>query len=236
MPRRLRPAPDPVVRRKVVEAIHRDRERDNETASEVAAWWESLEWGLQQARHDQPNHRPIERELLLAWVSRIKRYNFPLLSPEVNSASDLSVAARDKYWSERLKEREQIWAEIWELAGFLWGQQQLPRLREVSGNIWNDDFLKDLRERGVPPGDALEAVKSLIPTTRGRRITKRQLAVKALQMKKTKGWSWPRVYREVCDCGQPTHGSVCQVRLKSAVKIVKHALDKYGIKTPTGPA
>jgi hypothetical protein len=236
MPRRRNSAPNPEVRRKVVEAIHRDLERDYETAPEMKERLDSLERGLQRARSDQPSHRPIERELLLAYVSRVRRYNFPLLSPDGDSVSDVSLEAREKYWNERSSEREQIWEEIWNLAGLLWGQQQARTMRGVSDRIWNDEFLRDLRERGVPPGEALETVKSLIPPAPGRPLTKRPLAVKALQLKITRDWSWPRVTREVCNCGQSTHGPVCQDRLKKEVKIVKEALSKYGIEIPTRPA
>src|ERR1022692_3243493 len=104
MPRRPNSAPDPEVRRKVMEAIRRDLERDYETAPETKERLDSLERGLQQARGDQPNHRPIERELLLAYISRVRSYNFPLLLPDGDSVSDVSLAAREKYWRERPNE------------------------------------------------------------------------------------------------------------------------------------
>jgi hypothetical protein len=233
MSRKPRSAPDPEVRRKVVVAIHRDLERDYENALQGPEKLEMLERVLLKARSDQPNHRPIERELFLAYLCRLRRYNFPPAA-DGGSAPAASLAARENYWRERRDECEQVSKEIRELAGLIWGEQAVfRRMIELSDKIWSDEFWSGLRKLDVAPRDILGTIDSLIPPALGRPITKQPLAVKALQSKLARNLSWPQVTRQVCDCGNLTHGPLCQDRLKKEVKAVERILSKYGIHVPS---
>ena len=82
----------------------------------------------------------------------------------------------------------------------------------------------------------LEIVKNLEIAQRkphGRPATKRHLAVLALDMWLTNPKAaWPRVTREVCNCGQQIHGQVCEEQLRQQVNDLKAVLQKMGIPLP----
>ena len=216
---------DAVFREKVLEAIRRDLERDLENLPQDVQRLNTLEALLLRARRDQPNYRPVERELWLAYLARKKRYASSLISPghELGASPSVEVGKESAG-----AEREQLWTETRELEGLLWGEGR-PRSREIAHRIWSDEFWKELRESGVFPQDAVPALNFLAPRAVGRPITKRPLAVKALQLKMAKSLSLGQLTREVCDCGKEQHDLGCQDRLKKEMKSVTKILAKYGI-------
>jgi hypothetical protein len=137
--RKRRQAPDPEIRRKVSSAIRRDLERDLKDAPQSIETLNAYEAFLLQARREHPNHRPIERELPLAYFSRLKRYNRSRTLEADAVGTDLPDQA--------MRERNRLWAEIWELAGLLWGEEAGLRRRKLVDRALSNEFWKDLFTR-----------------------------------------------------------------------------------------
>jgi hypothetical protein len=65
---------------------------------------------------------------------------------------------------------------------------------------------------------------------RGRPVTRRLTAVRALQLCIDKNWTLSRITREVCDCGNATHEDRCQQRIRQSMSGLKKLLIRCGIK------
>jgi hypothetical protein len=91
-----------------------------------------------------------------------------------------------------------------------------------------------LLAEGLSPLEIIEDLQIAQQTPRGRPATKRHLAVVALDMWLTNpSFSWARVTREVCNCGEQKHGRACQERLRQQVNDLRSALRRLGIEEPT---
>lgn len=87
---------------------------------------------------------------------------------------------------------------------------------------------------GLSPHETVENLRIAEQKTRGRRATKRHLGLIALDMWLTNpNLSWPRVVRQVCNCGKQTHGPACQEQLRQQVNDLRAALRALGITEPT---
>jgi hypothetical protein len=63
---------------------------------------------------------------------------------------------------------------------------------------------------------------------RGRAITKRQLAVKALEMRLAKPrMSWPQLANQICPCGSTEHSRECSERIRISTIELQKFLSKY---------
>jgi hypothetical protein len=97
-----------------------------------------------------------------------------------------------------------------------------------------------LLSNGMDFGDVEEAVKSARSRLRGAPVTRRQAAVKALDMRRLKpSLSWMQVTRKCCDCEEQSHNNSCMQVLRQEVMALEKVLQRYDIhprKAQTKPA
>jgi hypothetical protein len=211
MTKKRRPASDPDVRRKVLEAMRNDVARDQQHTTTELAKLEELERFFLHARSDLPAHRPIEREILLVYINRRKRL-IEVVGQGGNSALQDDV----------LKEIEQ-------LEGYLWGPEWGEKKRQALDQIWGSEFWSDLQTTGVPIPGAVRVIASLMPPQQGRPVSKRTVAVQALQMQLT-GKTWREITEALCECGKAKHTASCHGAMRQSVAKLKRALAAYGIE------
>ena len=126
---------------------------------------------------------------------------------------------------------EQLYEDAKELAEWLF-----PPLSMLSDSERNQTlqtaqahFLKE----GFSPLETLENLRDAQARPHGRPANKRHLAVTALDM-----WlmnprlSWALVTRDICNCGEGTHGRDCQERLRQQVNDLRALLRKLSIQEP----
>jgi hypothetical protein len=101
------------------------------------------------------------------------------------------------------------------------------------------DHQSDLREIQqildylTPKGAGIKARlpgELAIPTRagqKGRRVTRRHTALRALQMKQDTNLTWKEITREVCDCPKRPHDKHCEQAVRQSVIGLKKLLSKY---------
>jgi hypothetical protein len=67
---------------------------------------------------------------------------------------------------------------------------------------------------------------------RGRPVTRRLTAVRALQMQIDNSWKLKKVTSKVCDCAKATHDTYCEQQLRQSIVKLEKLLRKCGV----GPA
>ena len=88
-------------------------------------------------------------------------------------------------------------------------------------------------QEGFRASDALDFGRQLQKKPRKRPVTKRQVAVSALELRlsDTTKWTWNRLAQKFCTCGAP-HEFRCQDNLRREVRHLQSLLRKYSIAVP----
>lgn len=100
-------------------------------------------------------------------------------------------------------------------------EEQVDRAAEyLLRNQYPMDFVREVLKRG---GRGF----------RGRPVSKRGLAIKALEARMgDPHLSWSKLARRYCDCGEKSHGFKCRDRIRKNVGQLKRILAKYNIQLP----
>ena len=160
--------------------------------------------------------RPIYSALLEAELHRLDKVFDGSLIKRMNNIRDEDDA------KAFLKECRILIKEGEEILAWLFPQQPSSfesaltfvmalQSRNISQDIW-----KSLLERAGK-------------RSRGRPISKRQIAIKALEMKMSdpKKWSNMKLAQKFCDCGKSKHDAGCNERLRHNIINLKKVIKKY---------
>ena len=115
----------------------------------------------------------------------------------------------------KLEELKALREELAELAGWLfprpWSQSELLLLLP--------EFDFSLEERA-------EIAEQPMP--KGAPPKMRDVGMTALDLKEQRKWTWRRISREICPCGEP-HTRGCTERVRQAAMTAQGVFDRYGV-------
>jgi hypothetical protein len=120
--------------------------------------------------------------------------------------------------------------------------QSLRNVREIAGWINPSTSARSFEEgmqiarrisdAGLPSEWAQDVVKRIGRKKAGRPATKRQIAIRAKEMRlrDAKRWKWSELTAELCDCGKDfnDHDIRCQDNLRREVLHLEKTLRKFG--------
>lgn len=100
------------------------------------------------------------------------------------------------------------------------------------GKTSSEDALKitnALKEAGAPKDIWMNVIKRADKRRKGRPITKRQIAVKALELKLSDPdkWSYQKLAQRLCNCEKSNHDNSCSQSLRQTMLQLKKVLKKY---------
>jgi len=106
-----------------------------------------------------------------------------------------------------------------------WIRPNTPAL-SVAATLQMADLL---RKSGCSENEAHAALKKIGRKSVGRPGTKRQMAIRAKEMKLAdpKRWTWPKVTAALCGCGR-SHDIRCQDNLRREIQHLDKVLKKFG--------
>ena len=180
-------------------------------------------WQLcgQYARQYPDARHPIKSELVAAFVPRVVRL---LLLPQVlagvaSASHELPSELRSTSWTEAAEQLKcaELVSQIVELDSWL----HEAGIDEFGCGNW-------LTGQGYTFEQASASMKRARRYETGRRPTKRQIAVRALEAKRLdESRTWRTLAEEFCGCGKLAHGDLCLDSLRHSVRELKAVLKKY---------
>jgi hypothetical protein len=97
-----------------------------------------------------------------------------------------------------------------------------------------DSWAAHMVETGWPASQALDFASRVQRKARGGQVSKRPLAVRAFELRRSnpKLWNWSKLADELCNCAGPEHGYACQKSLQTEVWRLKQVLKALAIPLP----
>lgn len=181
---------------------------------------------------------PIKLELETRLIAKSAEVN--RLASSLPELVQRGFAARSQpdaivHLQERMASVRCVLEEVEELVDLL--IPPLPVMSESERSQALHAAQSGLLAEGFSPLETLESLRVAQRKPHGRPATKRHLAVIALDKWLTNPRiSWPRITREVCNCGEQTHGPACHERLRQQVNDLRSVLRRLGIQEPARKA
>jgi hypothetical protein len=187
---------------------------------------------------------PNDKELFLCTRVRDIREELGRRIQRISAKSALTIADRLllAYYRNVLKLYESLSPETLVQAGATMGRHcsdHKEEVREINAIL---KYLLPEEEITAAPraGSILFAlpVSARHPTKKGRPVTRRPAALRALQLQIDTGRTWISITREVCGCPKEKHGKSCSEAIRQSAIGLKRFLRRLGIELelPKRPA
>jgi hypothetical protein len=179
---------------------------------------------------------PLPDDRAIDWYGRVRdvREDFGRRIGKISAKAAPTIADRLRlaYYQNVLRLFESLPPGTLVNAGFMMGrhcsdhQQEVREINEIL------DYLPDSRGR-APHGRSLYLgpVSTARSPTKGRPVTRRSAALRALQLQIDTGRTWTSITQEVCDC-KKEHDQSCRENIRQGVNGLKRLLRRLGIQFP----
>jgi hypothetical protein len=126
----------------------------------------------------------------------------------------------------------QLMDELQEIGSWLKRQRRPDHEDFMPGEMrLKQDTIGDwLVSVGFSYSEATRVMEAATKPKRGAPVARRSDILAAYDMKSSKGLSLRQVTMKVCDCGEATHSSACQDRLRKRFHELEKLLEKYSLK------
>ena len=160
--------------------------------------------------------RPIFSALLEAELERADKLFDPSFSDQSNIKTGNDVKAHFNKFTSLLK-------ELIEIAEWIFPHEPMPLEKALT-------VASILRKQNVSKVVWEIVIKNAERRKRGRPITKRQIAIRALEkqiLEPNRKWTHRELAQQFCECGKSQHDKSCSENLRQSMIQLKRILAKY---------
>jgi hypothetical protein len=172
------------------------------------------------------------------WYERVRdvRQDFGRRIEEMSTKSEPTITDQLllAYYQHVLRLFDSLPPETMVNAGYGMGKHCFGRQEEVLGINQIHDYLIPVGGGPAPQIGKMHlgpisAARRF--AQRGRPVTRRSQALRALQLHIDTGQSWTKITKRICDCGDKTH-ELCTENIRQSVNNLKRFLRELGIQVP----
>jgi hypothetical protein len=186
---------------------------------------------------DVGDPRPDDKAIY--WYSRVRdvREDFGRRIEQMSANSDPTIADQLllAYYQSVLRLLESLPPETSLNSGY--------RMSELYSGRWKDVLkINQIHDYLIPGGGGSASQIGnmyLGPISRARRspkkgrpVTQRSAALRALQLQIDTGQTWTAITKQVCGCGKKRHDRICKEKIRQSVNGLKRFLRDLGIPLP----